>query len=990
MGALELNLPPPPKAPSDKLRLDAFRIFARLEHIPELQSWITLIKTAATAQSRAHNLSYTHEARYYRLMWDCVALGAPLCVLLDLLGSPSSANGLYFDPDEPGAQPGDREKMFGHFIQRVHVLEIQGRMAYGEVLRVDDFVRGSASGFGKILGTVERVLGALNASFPGLFVLPVASISRDELLDDLLATEQGHVDDLHQIFTAAQSMTADHGSDDPSLECLVVHLPRLIVYHTNILNTLECSRDDSDIDWETVLTPHPSTNPLHARSMGSYKSFCANYLALMDLVEACITGNAASGSIERHARTLRRLLPSVLTRLPDYAEFLHNFLALTSPALPRPFDTVCRALFRLRAICADIDEIGLTLRTMRASRVLNLVGPSPSFLAPTRSLGSECDVDMGNLVLDDVLVVGATNDTLKVFLFETLLLCCRDTDSNLGLDSEERDGVRLEHMPNPTYPIPPWDVGPALRSTPLRANLDLVVVHAIPTSELSALRCLEDDTFEIDWKPTSPSTRLRLSSSTSSGTRSLLFARLAPAQCEQWCVALMPFIPSTRVHCVPAFGTQSAFGLGLGMLSDGSESISESSTMFHEAHTRASSQDTDITLEPSSDSSVDSPSQSTLLTITTATDILANPRTHTSKPRPWSVIGRKGTRSEASSMIHQELDDLNNEERVLYTDTPLSPTLLPRLFSEDLPVSPRSPVQIPNYATHSLIHGHVHSTFLRPLDARVIARGAEVELSPATPTPIRHHLPSEDPTVPDLTGEIEREGDYPAAHGGYSDVWKGMWKRRVGEPGLVKVAVKVLRAQHLADATRQEKLERRLHRELSLWKTLSHKNVIPLLGTTSDFGPGRAPSADSGTGVKAMVCPWYDNGTVSAYMERFGDVLGMGERLVLLGGVASGLAYLHDHSVVHGDLTGVSIALQPISFQTLISPSAANHFSLTLRATVKYSHQRRRRSLPLRLRPLKHRRRVPWPRNRRLVVVNNGGRRRGSVGRLQTISDAGS
>lgn len=27
----------------------------------------------------------------------------------------------------------------------------------------------------------------------------------------------------------------------------------------------------------------------------------------------------------------------------------------------------------------------------------------------------------------------------------------------------------------------------------------------------------------------------------------------------------------------------------------------------------------------------------------------------------------------------------------------------------------------------------------------------------------------------DLTGQINREGNYPAAHGGFADVWKGAW-----------------------------------------------------------------------------------------------------------------------------------------------------------------------------------------------------------------------
>ncbi|KAF9230860.1 kinase-like protein, partial [Melanogaster broomeanus] len=90
----------------------------------------------------------------------------------------------------------------------------------------------------------------------------------------------------------------------------------------------------------------------------------------------------------------------------------------------------------------------------------------------------------------------------------------------------------------------------------------------------------------------------------------------------------------------------------------------------------------------------------------------------------------------------------------------------------------------------------------------------------------------------------------------------------------------------------------RLRREIKVWLNLNHVNIVPLFGTTMDFG--RFP---------AMVCPWLANGQLSSYLERCDNTLTMGERLTLLNDVAVGLQYLHSQSVVHGDLSGSNVLI---------------------------------------------------------------------------------
>ncbi|KAJ8516393.1 hypothetical protein ONZ45_g6289 [Pleurotus djamor] len=92
----------------------------------------------------------------------------------------------------------------------------------------------------------------------------------------------------------------------------------------------------------------------------------------------------------------------------------------------------------------------------------------------------------------------------------------------------------------------------------------------------------------------------------------------------------------------------------------------------------------------------------------------------------------------------------------------------------------------------------------------------------------------------------------------------------------------VLRRSLNHTSTAAQKLDKRLRKELLVWKSLQHKHVLPLIGIIRDFGP---------------------------HVSMHGVNLDLRRRLQLVREVASGLAYLHSKEVVHGDLTGYNILL---------------------------------------------------------------------------------
>ncbi|KAF9647121.1 kinase-like protein [Thelephora ganbajun] len=83
-----------------------------------------------------------------------------------------------------------------------------------------------------------------------------------------------------------------------------------------------------------------------------------------------------------------------------------------------------------------------------------------------------------------------------------------------------------------------------------------------------------------------------------------------------------------------------------------------------------------------------------------------------------------------------------------------------------------------------------------------------------------------------------------------------------------------------------QRIHKLFAREVVGWKWLQHENVLPFVGVTPKF---------------AIVLDFMENGNIMGFIKKHPHH----NRLHLLVGAASGLEYLHDHSIVHGDLKGI-------------------------------------------------------------------------------------
>ncbi|KAG8937997.1 hypothetical protein FRC00_004756 [Tulasnella sp. 408] len=136
----------------------------------------------------------------------------------------------------------------------------------------------------------------------------------------------------------------------------------------------------------------------------------------------------------------------------------------------------------------------------------------------------------------------------------------------------------------------------------------------------------------------------------------------------------------------------------------------------------------------------------------------------------------------------------------------------------------------------------------------------------------------------DMLGEVKKEGPDVYCYGHTFDVFKAKWVDRGW------VAAKRFKGR---DWTLSETEERRFKRQVNIWRTLKHPNILPLLGVCK-FEENMP---------LYLISPWMKYENVKRYLVQFPQA----DKLKLIHQVALGLQYLHSIAILHGNLNGSNV-----------------------------------------------------------------------------------
>ncbi|KAG6824620.1 hypothetical protein H0H92_006320, partial [Tricholoma furcatifolium] len=138
------------------------------------------------------------------------------------------------------------------------------------------------------------------------------------------------------------------------------------------------------------------------------------------------------------------------------------------------------------------------------------------------------------------------------------------------------------------------------------------------------------------------------------------------------------------------------------------------------------------------------------------------------------------------------------------------------------------------------------------------------------------------PTSYELQGVVQ-ESPHPVDAGGIADIYKGSFQGQA-------VCLKAIR---LYERKKIEYASKQLSKEAILWRQLSHPNILAIYGLSR---------------LQERICivaPWMENGDVNKYLTDKPAT----PRLPLAADVTSGLVYLHENCVIHGDLKGANVLI---------------------------------------------------------------------------------
>ncbi|EJD03053.1 uncharacterized protein FOMMEDRAFT_20220 [Fomitiporia mediterranea MF3/22] len=374
-------------------------------------------------------------------LWDCFALGVPLCFLHNLL--PNVTPITIVDTDPASIDPENSKaakKAIVHFAMAIGgIPDLYDSTEQFTATQLLD--RSTTEGFVKVVNCVTRLVDRLPddcfqeappSSPPSLLPShestdslinpdsPMQSTpvnaqetARNNIIREIVETERKYVQDLEHMQKYANALNSSSAIDQDTIHLLFPGLSKLLDFQRRFLIKLE---GVAELPWkEQRWGLHFIENEAE---FSVYEPYCANYSEAMDIL-LTVESNLMTVNLINAKSELPAFLIKPIQRICKYPLLLESLLKAAANSDYPHYDELQKGLESAKRVTDRINE------AQRRSENLQTVA---SLEARVEDWKGHHLSNFGELILEDIFMVMKMDIDREyhVFLFEKIILCCKE------------------------------------------------------------------------------------------------------------------------------------------------------------------------------------------------------------------------------------------------------------------------------------------------------------------------------------------------------------------------------------------------------------------------------------------------------------------------------------------------------------------------------------------------------------------------------------
>ncbi|KAF9479059.1 hypothetical protein BDN70DRAFT_713453 [Pholiota conissans] len=417
-------------------------------------------------------------------LWDLFSTGIPLCFIYDLLPEEAGftkLNNSAFNPETYDANPDKAKKRaIALFAMQLRTDKVIDKIPGCELFTITDlWDRNSTDGLVKVINTVTAIVDNLppdafedeppsppsvieNGSTDSLSDTLVSQSTnpkesaQNNIIKEMVETERKYVQDLEIMQKYSNALAHSNIMDQDTIHHLFPNLNKLLNFQRKFLIRLEST---AEMPWQEQRWGQHFLESEDEFIV--YEPYCANYTNATELMLANEQLLVPLNHLINVKGELPGLLIKPIQRICKYPLLLDSLIKACSASTYAHYDELKRGSDAAKRITDKINEA-----QRRAENEQTV-----------KSLASRIDdwkghhlANFGDLLLDDLFVVTKSDIDREyhVFLFERIILCCKEASSQPARGKNVKNGSILKKQPAP-LPLQqlPGGNGTPQKNTPL-------------------------------------------------------------------------------------------------------------------------------------------------------------------------------------------------------------------------------------------------------------------------------------------------------------------------------------------------------------------------------------------------------------------------------------------------------------------------------------------------------------------------------------------